>query len=117
VEEFTLPEATPKALRQDGSAWHDTYLQSVGLDRSITHKDIKVKDIMEKVEDWLSVELKNVGTITVQGVLDAFQKTGRTHLPVLDTKEGKEHHLCGLFSSAKTLRLTDLARRNASHAK
>lgn len=93
------------------------YLQSVGLDRSITHKDIKVKDIMEKVDDWLSVELKNVGTITVQGVLDAFQKTGRTHLPVLDTKEGKEHHLCGLFSSAKTLRLTESARRSVSHTK
>lgn len=93
------------------------YLQSVGFaDRGVTHNDIKVKDIMEKPSDWVSVELKNVGTATVQSVLDAFQKTGRTHLPVLDTREGKEHHLCGLFSSAKVLRLTEFARRKASKA-
>jgi CBS-domain-containing membrane protein len=93
------------------------FLQSVGLDRSITHKDIKVRDIMEKVEDWVAVDLKSVGAFTVQAILDVFQKTGRTHIPVLDTKEGKEHHLSGLFSSAKILRLTDLARRKAAHAK
>ncbi len=93
------------------------YLQSVGLDRSITHKDIKVKDIMEKVEDWVTVDLKSVGEFTVQAILDVFQKTGRSHIPVIDTKEGKEHHLCGLFSSAKVLRLTDLARRKLASAK
>lgn len=91
------------------------YLQSVGFaDRGVTHKDIKVKDIMEKVEDWVSVEMKNVESVTVQGLLDAFQRTGRTHLPVIDTKEGKEHRLRGLFSSAKVLRLTDFARRKAA---
>jgi len=42
----------------------------------VTHKDIKVKDIMEKVSDWISVELKNAEIATVQSVLDAFQKTG-----------------------------------------
>lgn len=91
------------------------YLQSVGFaDRGVTHKDILVKDIMERVEEWVSVEMKSVETATVQSVLDAFQKTGRTHLPVLDSKEGKEHHLRGLLSSAKILRLTDFARRKAA---
>ncbi|TAJ78219.1 MAG: CBS domain-containing protein [Gallionellaceae bacterium] len=94
------------------------YLQSVGFaDRGVTHKDIKVKDIMEKPEDWVSTEIKNVETVTVQGVLDAFQRTGRTHLPVLDHRDGKEHHLRGLFSSAKVLRLTDFARRKAAQSK
>jgi CBS-domain-containing membrane protein len=92
------------------------YLQSVGYAGGVTHKDIQVKDIMEKVSDWTIVEMKNVETATVQSVLDAFQKTGRTHIPVLDTKEGKEHHLCGIFSSAKVLRLTDLARSRAPKA-
>ena len=92
------------------------YLQSVGFaDRGVTHKDIKVKDIMEKVEDWVSVEMKNVDTVNVQALL--FQKTGRTHLPVIDSHEGKEHHLRGLFSLAKVLRLTDFARRKAAHGK
>lgn len=94
------------------------YLQSVGFaDRGVTHKDIKVKDIMEKVEDWVSVDMHNVDTVNVQSVLDAFQRTGRTHLPVLDTTEGKEHHLRGLFSSSKILRLTDFARRKAAQSK
>lgn len=94
------------------------YLQSVGFaDRGVTHKDIKVKDIMEKVEDWVSVDMHNVETVTVQGVLDAFQRTGRTHLPVLDSVQGKEHRLRGLFSSAKVLRLTDYARRQAAQNK
>jgi CBS domain containing-hemolysin-like protein len=94
------------------------YLQSVGYaDRTITHKDIQVKDIMEKVQDWVSVEMKDVENANVQAVLDAFQKTGRTHLPVLDAKEGKEHHLRGIFSSAKTLRLTEMARQKASKIK
>lgn len=88
------------------------YLQSMGFsDSGVTHKDIQIKDIMEKVSDWVSVELKNVETTTVQSVLDAFQKTGRTHIPVLDKREGKEHHLSGLFSSSKVLRLTEFARR------
>lgn len=94
------------------------YLQSVGFaDRGVTHKDIKVKDIMEKTEDWISVDMHNVETVNVQALLDAFQKTGRTHLPVLDTVEGKEHRLRGLFSSAKVLRLTDFARRKAANGK
>ena len=93
------------------------YLQSMGFsDSGITHKDIQVKDIMEKVSDWVSVELKNVETTTVQSVLDAFQKTGRTHIPVLDKREGKEHHLSGLFSSSKVLRLTEFARRKMAKA-
>lgn len=93
------------------------YLQSVGFaDRGVTHKDIKVKDIMEKIEDWVSVDMHHVETVNVQALLDAFQKTGRTHLPVLDSVEGKEHRLRGLFSSAKVLRLTDFARRKAAKA-
>jgi len=91
------------------------YLQSVGFaDRGVTHKDIKVKDIMEKIEDWVSVDMHNVETATVQSVMDAFQKTGRTHLPVLDSVEGQEHRLRGLFSSSKILRLTDIARRRVA---
>ncbi len=95
------------------------YLQSVGFaDRGVTHKDIKVKDIMVKVEDWVSVEMKNVEQVNVQALLEVFQRTGLTHLAVIDNHEGKEHHLRGLFSSAKVLRLTDIARRRtAEHGK
>jgi CBS domain-containing protein len=91
------------------------YLQSVGFaEGGITHKDILVKDIMEKVSDWVIVEMKNVEITTVQAVLDVFHKSGRTHIPVLDTKEGSKHRLCGIFSSSKVLRLTEFARSKAS---
>jgi hypothetical protein len=58
--------------------------------------------------------MKNVEITTVQAVLDVFHKTGRTHIPVLDTKEGSKHRLCGIFSSSKVLRLTEFARSKAS---
>src|ERR1019366_6202327 len=41
------------------------YLQSMGFaDSGVTHKDIQVKDIMEKVSDWVSVEMQNVDIAT-----------------------------------------------------
>lgn len=89
------------------------YLQSVG---GVTHDEIKVKDIMEKLEDCVCVDMHHVEQVNVQALLDAFQRTGRTHFPVLDSIEGKEHRLRGLFSSAKVLRLTDFARRKAAKA-
>jgi CBS domain-containing protein len=94
------------------------YLQSVGFsDRSITHKDILVRDIMEHTKDWEVAEMREVEKATVQSVLEALQKHGRTHMPVLDMHEGKEPRLRGLFSSAQILRLTETSRQKAAHHK
>jgi CBS domain-containing protein len=90
------------------------YLQSVGFtDHGVTHRDIRVGDIMEKVEDWTIAEMHQVVQATVQSVLEALQKSGRTHLPVMETKEGSEPRLRGLFSSSKVLRLTGDSRKHA----
>lgn len=94
------------------------FLQSVGFsDRSVTHKDILVSDIMEHTKDWEVTEMRDVEKASVQNILEALQKHGRTHLPVLDTHDGKEPRLCGLFSSAQILRLTETSRQKASHHK
>ena len=94
------------------------YLQSVGFsDRSVTHKDILVRDIMEHTNDWEVIEIREVEKANVQNVLEALQKLGRTHLPVLDIQEGKEPRLRGLFSSAQILRLTETSRQKAAHHK
>lgn len=94
------------------------FLQSVGFsDRSITHKDILVSDIMEHTKDWEVVEMREVEKATVQNVLEALQKHGRTHMPVLDIQAGKEPRLRGLFSSAQILRLTETSRQKAAHHK
>jgi hypothetical protein len=52
--------------------------------------------------------MKNVEQANVQNILEALQKCGKTHLPVLET--GGETRMRGLFSSAKILRLTEVGR-------
>jgi CBS domain-containing protein len=91
------------------------YLQSVGFaDRAVTHKDIRVSDIMEHTKDWVVAEMHDVEKATVKDVLAAMQKAGRTHMPVLEVGEGKQPQLRGLFSSAKILRLTELSRQKSA---
>jgi CBS domain-containing protein len=94
------------------------YLQSVGFsDKGVTHKDIRVGDIMEHSKDWVVAELHEIEKANVQNVLEALQKKGRTHLPVLDVMAGQQPRLRGLFSSAKILRLTEISRQKMAHAR
>lgn len=94
------------------------YLQSVGFaDRGITHKDVRVSDVMEHTKDWIVAEMHDVEKANVQNILEALQKCGRTHLPVVEVHADKEPHLRGLFSSAKILRLTEISRQKAAKAK
>ena len=94
------------------------YLQSVGFsDRGVTHQDIRVRDIMELTKDWVVTEMHDIEKANVQNVLEALQKIGRTHLPVIEVKAGQAPRLRGLFSSAKILRLTETSRQKAARAK
>ena len=94
------------------------YLQSVGFsDRTITHKDIRVRDIMETIGEWVVAEMHDIENANVQNILESLQKNGKTHLPVLDIKTGHVPRLRGLFSSAKILRLTEASRQKLAHAK
>ena len=91
------------------------YLQSVGFaDRTVTHKDVKVKDVLEPVDDWVVVEMHDVETVNVKSIMAALQKCGRTHIPVIENVPGATPRLRGLFSSAKILRLTEFARLQAA---
>ena len=90
------------------------YLQSAGFTE---HKDIYVSDIMEPIREMFALDFAEVEKATVQSVLEVLQKSGHTHLPVVEKKEGEELHLRGLFSSAKALRLTEDSRRKASEKK
>ncbi len=94
------------------------YLQSVGFsDRSITRKDIRVRDIMEYTKDWVVAEMHDIEEANVQNILETLQKNGKTHLPVLDVKAGHVPRLRGLFSSSKILRLTEISRQKTTRAK
>lgn len=87
------------------------YSQSTGFTE---HKDIYVADIMEPIKDMVAVDVSEVEKATVQSVMDLLQKCGRSHLPVVEKKEGEELHLRGLFSSAKAMRLTADSRKKAA---
>ena len=86
------------------------YLQSTGL---VKHTDIQVADVMEHLKDMVVIDLDEVKIANVQDVLNVLQKCGRTHLPVVETGEGKEIRLRGLFSTSKVLRLTEDSREAA----
>jgi CBS domain-containing protein len=76
----------------------------------VSHDDVLVKDIMQKISDWRVANIKDIEQSTVGDVLEVFNETGVTHLPVMETTEGNEQRLRGLLSFAKVKRLlVDLA--------
>jgi CBS domain-containing protein len=80
------------------------------------HGDILVSDIMEGLGEMGTLDIRELEHATVQSVLDVLQKSGRTHLPVMEYASGEPPHLRGLISSSKVLRLTEDARK-ATQAK
>lgn len=88
------------------------YMQSAG----IKHKDIQVRDIMEDLGVMVVVDVNEVENATVQLVLEALQKSGRTHLPVVENKTAEAPRLRGIFSASKVLRLTEESRLGATTA-
>jgi CBS domain-containing protein len=67
--------------------------------------DIQVKDIMQKMGEWRVADLQEIEQSTVEDILNIFNKTGLTHLPVIETVNGSQARLRGLFSFAKIKRL------------
>lgn len=91
------------------------HLQSIGCTLSTCSRDdVKVTDIMERTEDWYVVTAQEIQSATVGSVLEALQRSGRTHLPVVEPAEPGRPALRGVFSRAKLLRLTEQARRAAA---
>jgi CBS domain-containing protein len=71
----------------------------------VGREGILVRHLMESTVDWVVLRLADVERVTVAALLDAFKRSGRTHLPVVDAASGATR-LRGVFSSAKLLRLT-----------
>jgi len=71
----------------------------------LSHDEVLVKDIMQKISDWRVVDIKDIEQSTVGDVLEVFNETGVTHLPVMETTESNELRLRGLLSFAKVKRL------------
>ena len=71
----------------------------------LSHGDVLVKDIMQKISDWRVADYKDIEQLTVSDVLEMFNETELTHLPVMETTENNEQRLRGLLSFAKVKRL------------
>jgi hypothetical protein len=82
----------------------------------MARRDVRVADIMEAVGDWTVAEMRQVAHSNVASVIEALQKSGRTHLPVMEAGPDGEPHLRGLFSSSKILRLTQHSRGKSAGA-
>jgi CBS-domain-containing membrane protein len=82
------------------------HLQSVGCThRTCSRDDVLVRDIMEKIDDWQAVDMKDVERGSIEMVLEAFKAIGRSHLAVVETSEVDGARLRGLFSAAKIMRI------------
>jgi CBS domain-containing protein len=91
------------------------FLQTLGGNQLTTSREeVLVRDIMESVQEWQVARLEDVDQATVGSMLEAFQRTGLTHIGVVETAEGEGPRLRGVFSSAKLLRLTEESRKAAS---
>ena len=72
---------------------------------NVGHDDVLVKDIMQKTGDWQVADIRDIELSVVQDVLEVFEDTGVTHLPVMESTESGEQRLRGLLSYAKVKRL------------
>lgn len=77
------------------------HMRFTGLD----HGEVLVKDIMQKLGDWRVTDIRDIEQSTVADVWEAFNETGLTHLPVMETTANNEPRLRGLLSFAKVKRL------------
>jgi CBS domain-containing protein len=75
-----------------------------------SREDLLVRHLMEATVAWEVLRLSDVERATVSAVLDALKRCGRTHLPVVAEDAAGRMRLCGVFSSAKLLRLTAASR-------
>lgn len=74
----------------------------------VAHGDVLVRDIMQKIKDWRLTDIKDVEASSVGDVLEVFNETGLTHLPVMETTENGEQRLRGLLSYANVKRLLSI---------
>lgn len=74
-------------------------------DQKSRHQDVRVGDIMVPLAELPSVDIRDVESATVAAVADLFDRTGHTHLPVVESDGRGEPRLRGLLSAARVRRL------------
>jgi len=68
-------------------------------------RDVQVRDVMHAVNEWKTLNVRDLELANVASVSRLFEMTGLTHVPVMETGESGEQRLRGLLSGAKVRRL------------
>jgi CBS domain-containing protein len=85
------------------------YLESLGCTvRACGRSAVTVADIMEPVEHWWVVELRDLAASTTGAVIKTLFRSGRTHIAVVERNGFGSDRLRGLISAA------DVARRKGA---
>jgi CBS domain-containing protein len=69
------------------------------------HQDVVVDNIMTRLADWRTADVKDLERLTVAAVAAVFDETQLTHIPVMEAHGRGAARLRGLLSAAKTKRL------------
>jgi len=77
------------------------YMQAVKSSR----QEVLVRDIMQPIAEWRVADVRQIEQATVGSMYQWFEKSGLTHLPVMETARNGQQRLRGLLSAAKIRRL------------
>ncbi len=72
-------------------------------------KDVEVHDIMTKLSEWRTLDVRDLERATVAAVQQLFESTRLTHIPVMESGPGEPRRLRGLLSAANLRRLLSRA--------
>ncbi len=81
------------------------FVQSIDGQR----KDVEVRDIMTKLSDWRTLDVKDLEHTSVAAIHQLFESTRLTHIPVMESGPGEPRRLRGLLSAANLRRLLSRA--------
>ncbi len=91
------------------------HMQAVGCAYlTCSRTEVLVSDVMDRIENWQALDMKDVESATVRTILDTLSKSGRTHLVVIESAGAENPRLRGAFSAAKLLRLSEDSRKRLS---
>ncbi len=81
------------------------FIQSIDGQR----KDVEVRDIMARLADWRTLDVKDLERTSVAAVHQLFESARLTHIPVMESGPGERPKLRGLLSAANVRRLLSRA--------
>ena len=81
----------------------------------VERRSVLVSDLMQRTADWLVADIRDIERATVGDIDALFDRSGVTHIPVMEPGGSGERRLRGLLSGAKVRRLLSRHRDIDAH--